>query len=195
MVLGTTTQVVMPRMGDSVSEGDVLEWQQVRGRSRLRRRDARRDLDRQGRRRGARAGQRHARADPRARGRDRRRRRAARRDRRRRRRRSGDNGSAPHRPPATEPAANGGRARRPPRTTGRRPAGTIRRHRHPRRRRVGDARARSSAGRSPSATTSRAGDTVVEISTDKVDVELPAPAAGTITELLAPRATPSPSAR
>ncbi|MGA2756791.1 MAG: biotin/lipoyl-containing protein, partial [Solirubrobacteraceae bacterium] len=30
-----------------------------------------------------------------------------------------------------------------------------------------------------------AGDTVVEISTDKVDVELPAPAAGTITELLA----------
>jgi 2-oxoglutarate dehydrogenase E1 component len=30
-----------------------------------------------------------------------------------------------------------------------------------------------------------AGDTIVEISTDKVDVELPAPAAGTITELLA----------
>ncbi|HEY5390290.1 MAG TPA: biotin/lipoyl-containing protein, partial [Solirubrobacteraceae bacterium] len=30
-----------------------------------------------------------------------------------------------------------------------------------------------------------AGDTVVEISTDKVDVELPAPASGTITELLA----------
>jgi 2-oxoglutarate dehydrogenase E1 component len=30
----------------------------------------------------------------------------------------------------------------------------------------------------------KAGDTVVEISTDKVDVELPAPAAGTITELL-----------
>src|SRR5580692_5718422 len=29
------------------------------------------------------------------------------------------------------------------------------------------------------------GDTVVEISTDKVDVELPAPASGTITELLA----------
>ncbi|HWI75374.1 MAG TPA: biotin/lipoyl-containing protein, partial [Baekduia sp.] len=29
------------------------------------------------------------------------------------------------------------------------------------------------------------GDTVVEISTDKVDMELPAPAAGTITELLA----------
>ena len=31
----------------------------------------------------------------------------------------------------------------------------------------------------------KAGDTVVEISTDKVDVELPAPASGTITELLA----------
>ncbi|MGH2851013.1 MAG: biotin/lipoyl-containing protein, partial [Solirubrobacteraceae bacterium] len=30
-----------------------------------------------------------------------------------------------------------------------------------------------------------AGDTVVEISTDKVDIELPAPASGTITELLA----------
>ena len=29
------------------------------------------------------------------------------------------------------------------------------------------------------------GDTVVEISTDKVDMELPAPAAGTITEILA----------
>src|ERR1700733_9433213 len=31
----------------------------------------------------------------------------------------------------------------------------------------------------------KAGDTVVEISTDKVDMELPAPAAGTITEILA----------
>src|ERR1700738_331105 len=26
MVVGTTTQVVMPKMGDSVSEGTVLEW-------------------------------------------------------------------------------------------------------------------------------------------------------------------------
>ncbi len=33
--------------------------------------------------------------------------------------------------------------------------------------------------------TVKAGDTVVEISTDKVDMELPAPAAGTITEILA----------
>ena len=39
------------------------------------------------------------------------------------------------------------------------------------------------------------GDTVVEISTDKVDMELPAPAAGTITEILAGRVRPSPSVR
>ena len=32
----------------------------------------------------------------------------------------------------------------------------------------------------------RADETVVEISTDKVDVELPAPASGTLTEVLAP---------
>ena len=37
--------------------------------------------------------------------------------------------------------------------------------------------------------------TIVEISTDKVDVELPSPASGTVTELLVRRATPSPSAR
>ena len=41
-----------------------------------------------------------------------------------------------------------------------------------------------------------AGDTVVEISTDKVDVELPAPASGHDHRAArAPRATPSPSAR
>src|SRR5262249_34128853 len=34
--------------------------------------------------------------------------------------------------------------------------------------------------------TVKQGDTVVEISTDKVDMELPAPASGTITEILAP---------
>src|SRR5205807_6069880 len=33
--------------------------------------------------------------------------------------------------------------------------------------------------------TVKAGDTVVEISTDKVDMELPAPATGTMTEILA----------
>src|ERR1700722_12892405 len=31
MVVGTTTQVVMPRMGDSVSEGTVLEWHHSEG--------------------------------------------------------------------------------------------------------------------------------------------------------------------
>src|ERR1700722_16584663 len=31
MVVGTTTQVVMPRMGDSVSEGTVLEWHRSEG--------------------------------------------------------------------------------------------------------------------------------------------------------------------
>ena len=40
-------------------------------------------------------------------------------------------------------------------------------------------------GRSRSATRVEADETVVEISTDKVDMELPAPAAGTITEILA----------
>ncbi len=46
-------------------------------------------------------------------------------------------------------------------------------------------RARSSSGRSRSVTQVKDGDTVVEISTDKVDMELPAPADGTITEILA----------
>ena len=31
MVLGTTTHVVMPRMGDSVSEGTILEWKKAEG--------------------------------------------------------------------------------------------------------------------------------------------------------------------
>ena len=39
------------------------------------------------------------------------------------------------------------------------------------------------------------GDTVVEISTDNVDMELPAPASGTITEILVDRARPLRSAR
>ena len=58
------------------------------------------------------------------------------------------------------------------------------RHRHPHRRRVGD------RGHDPRVVGQgrrqvKDGDTVVEISTDKVDMELPAPAAGTITEILA----------
>src|SRR5579871_1753009 len=31
MVVGTTTRVVMPRMGDSVSEGTILEWHKAEG--------------------------------------------------------------------------------------------------------------------------------------------------------------------
>ena len=46
-------------------------------------------------------------------------------------------------------------------------------------------RARSWSGRSRSATSVKQGDTVVEISTDKVDMELPAPATGQIVEILA----------
>jgi len=40
-----------------------------------------------------------------------------------------------------------------------------------------------------------ADDTIVEISTDKVDAEVPAPASGTVTEILAQPARPSRSAR
>ena len=45
-------------------------------------------------------------------------------------------------------------------------------------------RGRSSSGRSRSANRSRTTTPIVEISTDKVDMELPAPASGTITEIL-----------
>ncbi len=31
MVAGTTTQVVMPTMGDSVTEGTILEWHKAEG--------------------------------------------------------------------------------------------------------------------------------------------------------------------
>ena len=64
---------------------------------------------------------------------------------------------------------------------------TDRRRRHAGRRRVGHARARSSNGASSWATSSRPTTTIVEISTDKVDVELPAPASGTVSELLVDR--------
>ena len=46
-------------------------------------------------------------------------------------------------------------------------------------------RARSSSGPSSRATAVEADETIVEISTDKVDAELPAPARGTLTEILA----------
>ena len=66
------SQVVMPQMGDSVSEGTVLEWHKQEGDHGLGRRDARRDLHRQGRRRGPRPRAGHRREDPRRRGRHRR---------------------------------------------------------------------------------------------------------------------------
>ena len=59
-----------PQMGESVTEGAILEWAKAAGRRRRGRRDDRRDLHGQGRRRGARARLRHARRDPRRRRRD-----------------------------------------------------------------------------------------------------------------------------
>ena len=48
-------EIEMPAMGESVSEGTILEWAKQPGDSRRRGRDDRRDLHRQGRRRGPRA--------------------------------------------------------------------------------------------------------------------------------------------
>ena len=45
--------ITMPPMGESVTEGTILEWAQGRRRQRRARRDDRRDLHRQGRRRAA----------------------------------------------------------------------------------------------------------------------------------------------
>ena len=57
--------VEFPQMGDSVTEGTVLEWLKQVGDQVAARRRARRDLDRQGGRCDALAGRRHARRDPR----------------------------------------------------------------------------------------------------------------------------------
>ncbi len=179
MAVTTTVQVTLPAMGESVTEGTVLEWHKAGGRPRRGGRDPRRDLDRQGRRRGPVARRRHRREDPRRRRRHRRGRRGARRDPAARRRRAGG--------ARTTRAGNGAAAaparRRPP-TTGGRGAGEIVDIVTP------------GAGESVTEGTLLEwhveaggavadGDTIVEISTDKVDVELPAPAAGVITELLA----------
>ena len=56
-------------------------------------------------------------------------------------------------------------------------------------------RARSSSGRVKVGDAVKQGDTVVEISTDKVDMELPAPATGQIIEILAQDGETVPSAR
>ena len=77
-----------PQMGESVTEGTILEWAKSRRRRGRGRRDDRRDLHRQGRRRAARARRRHDHRDPRRGRRDRHRRPGHRpHDRRRRRRR------------------------------------------------------------------------------------------------------------
>ena len=164
----STIQVVMPAMGDSVAEGTVLEWHKQEGDAVAADETLGRDLDRQGRRRGPLPGRGHDRQDPRRRGRHRRGRGAAGRDRHRRRT------AAPR--PGPQRRAVAPRARRP-RRRGRD------RHRHPDRRRVGhrghDPRVVGQGRRQV-----KDGDTVVEISTDKVDMELPAPGLGTITEIL-----------
>ena len=56
----TTVQIVMPAMGESVTEGTVLGWLKAVGDTVAARRAARRDLDRQGGRRGALAGRRRS---------------------------------------------------------------------------------------------------------------------------------------
>ena len=63
------------------------------------------------------------------------------------------------------------------------PAG-VTRDRDARDGRVGDRGDRARMARRRGRARSRRGDTVVEVSTDKVDAEVPAPAAGTITEVL-----------
>ena len=56
---GGTLVVPMPEMGESVTEGTVLEWHVAEGQQRRRGRHGDRGLDRQGRRRGPGAGERH----------------------------------------------------------------------------------------------------------------------------------------
>ena len=187
MAVDTTVQVTLPQMGESVTEGTVLEWRKQEGDRVEADEVARGDLDRQGRRRGPRAGERDGheihvaegdtvRSARCSRDRDRQRRRPGRRAQRRNggrrrdrrgQRRAGCNGSA-----------DAGRSR--PTTAA---AARDDRHRHADRRRVGhrghDPRMAREGRRRRAAD-----ETIVEISTDKVDVELPAPATGTVTEIL-----------
>ena len=165
MAVDTTVEVVMPAMGDSVSEGTILEWHKQEGdhvaadetlvEISTDKVDAEVPAPATG----------HRRQDPRRRGRHRRRRRGARRDRRQRRRRR-----RPTRPRTRPPTRRPPRARPStsscPRWASRSPRARPRVAKQP-----GDAVAED--------------ETIVEISTDKVDAEVPAPAAGTITEILA----------
>ena len=193
----------MPEMGESVTEGTVLEWHVVGGRFGRGGPDDGRGLDRQGRRRGPRARRRHRDQDPgpARRGRSRSASRwprstptAAGRPARRppRRRRSGDE-PAPRRPRPSRTAPVRPE-RRPPRTA-RRPTDDAS---------VSAGKALEGGGleivmpeMGESVTEGTVlewhvaegdqiaeGDTVVEVSTDKVDAEVPAPASGTITKIL-----------
>ena len=153
----STVQITMPQMGESVTEGTVLEWLKQVGRPGRGRRAPRRDLHRQGRRRGPRAGLRHADQDPGRARRDRAGRPGAGRDRGRR--------ADATRRPREEP---GGRAR------GRHVPGDGRLGGRGHRPRVAQAARRQVA----------VDDPLVEISTDKVDAEVPSPVAGTLAEIL-----------
>ena len=193
-----TVQVVMPAMGDSVAEGTVLEWHKQEGDTVAADETHRRDLHRQGRRRGSRARRGHGHQDPRRRGRHGRRWRAAGRDRHQRRRRVGD--GAERLPAAGRASPRPVSGESPPTTPGEAVAGAATEA-------EGVAAAQEAAGQTVDIVTPtggesvtegtilewsvkvgdevKDGDTVVEISTDKVDMELPAPASGTITEILA----------
>ena len=201
MATDTTTQqivdVVTPAAGESVTEGTILEWHAKVGDQIKVDDDDRRDLDRQGRRRAPLSRHRHGHRDPRRRGRHRHRRPGDRAHRRRR---------AP--PPASRRPADGhekrrrrtARARRAPRATASGPSRRARPRRPPRRARPDEAAGivdvvTPGAGESVTEGTIlewhvkvgdeiKADDTIVEISTDKVDLELPSPATGTVTELL-----------
>ena len=64
---GEAVEITMPAMGESVSEGVILEWAKQPGDAGRGRRDDRRDLHRQGRRRGPRPRLRRDGGDPRQR--------------------------------------------------------------------------------------------------------------------------------
>ena len=100
-------------MGESVTEGTILEWAKQVGDSRRGRRDDRRDLHRQGRRRAALARQRHDHRDPRRGRRDGHRRPGHRAHERRRRRAQGRSTPAPQPTAAPRPAGDTATVRTP----------------------------------------------------------------------------------
>ena len=170
MAVDTTVQVDDAPDGRVRHRGHRPGVAQAGGRHGRGRRDARRDLDRQGRRRGARPRLRHRRQAPRRRGRHRRGRQRARRDRHRQRRRA--------RRAADGDAHAGGRAPRRRGRAARRDVDIVMPQ-------MGESVTEGMVLEWRVAAGDAVADdeTLVEISTDKVDAEVPAPAAGTITEL------------